>query len=584
MAQIGAPAGSAAGEGQSAGASVVDDDLWVADSEVAPADLSTSADHDRTALDPPGPVPGASGGVPTRPGGARGQARARRQHPWSIRQRLGGATVAAAGVAVVVATMVHARVALYREDFGISWQLLEQHALEKDPLGSVWYLHIQPPLHNLVIGSVLRWSPFPAMGTILVLYVASLLAIALLLTDLLSRWRVHPVLAGLFTAIALCNPNLLSTIVVASYEVPVTLLLVASVWWFQRQLQDPGLASLLGLSVSLTALAMTRSLFHPAFVVAVVVLAAVARRIPWRQVALASAIPILVIGGWMLKNDILFGTPTMSSWLGFNLQRGVVAPMARDDVQAAVDDGTVSSLALEHPWGLLSQYEEWTDGCTPVHRNPVVSVADRPDFVPVVANFNDECYLPVYAQSQKDAVALVKRYPGRYLRTRVTVVGTSFAMSAIGVGKNDFAPSERPSVRRTWMDDVGDVVLVSRHWTVRQGDWNLPLLHGVDLPVRSSLLLAALFLGLLVRGGLAGVRLARSGWRDRVESWDTDELVWAFVAVSAVLVVLVGDLLEFGENGRFRSMLDPFLVALPLAALARIVSGRLAARRPQPTR
>ena len=35
----------------------------------------------------------------------------------------------------------------------------------------------------------------------------------------------------------------------------------------------------------------------------------------------------------MVKNDVLFGTPTLSSWLGFNLQRGVVAPMDRTDVR-----------------------------------------------------------------------------------------------------------------------------------------------------------------------------------------------------------------------------------------------------------
>ncbi|MCU1496636.1 MAG: hypothetical protein JWM47_589 [Acidimicrobiales bacterium] len=492
---------------------------------------------------------------------------------WTLRERLAGSAIAVGAVVAVVVTMVRAGVGMHRDDLGGSWQLIERHALADDPLGSVWYLHIQPPLHNLVIGSVLRWSPFPAMGTVMALYVLALVAIALLLTDLLSRWRVHPVLAGSATAIAMVNPNLLSTVVVASYEVPVTALVVASIWWFQRQLQRPGAVPLLGLSVTLTALAMTRSLFHPAFVVGIVALAAVARRIPWRQVAVAVAIPLVVIGGWMVKNEILFGTPTMSSWVGFNLQRGVVAPMEREQVEAAVEDGTVSSLALEYPWGLLPQYDGWDGDCTPAHDHPAVSVAVRPGTKPPIANFNHECYLPLYEQSQQDAVALVKRYPGRYLRTRVTVVATSFSMAAVGVGHSDFAPPDREPIEPTWMDRLGDRVLLPTNFTIPMGEWNLPLLRG-DIPVRASVTLAALAVGLLLRGLLAAARLVRSGWRDRAESWHTDELVWLLVAVTGVLVVLVGDLLEFGENGRFRSMLDPLLVALPLGALARLVTTR----------
>ena len=492
---------------------------------------------------------------------------------WSIGERVAGSALAVAAVAGAFFTMVHAGVRLHEDDLGNSWQLIERGELAKDPLGSVWYLHIQPPLHNLVVGSMMRWSPFPAMGSIVFLYVASLMGIALLLVDLLGRWRVRPLIAGPIVALAMVNPNLLSTVGVASYEVPVTLLLVASVWWFQRQLQRPGLGPLMGLSASLTALAMTRSLFHPAFVVAVVVLAAVARKMAWRHVVVAVALPILVIGGWMIKNQVLFGTPTMSSWLGWNLQRGVTAPMAKDRVQAAVRDGDVTSLALEYPWGTLDQYEKWLDGCRPTHDHPAVTVKTRPNnggFV--VSNFNNECYLPLYQQSQRNAIAMIKREPGRYLSTRVIALQFSYSMAAVGVESSDFAAPGRRVPARTWMDAVGDRLLWATHSSTRMDDWNQPLLLGGDLQYRTSITLALLALGVSLRAVLAAVRLARSSWPDRAMTWSTDELVWLLVGLGVVLVILVGDLIEFGENGRFRSMLDPLLVALPLAALARIAT------------
>jgi hypothetical protein len=49
------------------------------------------------------------------------------------------------------------------------------------------------------------------------------------------------------------------------------------------------------------------------------------------------------------------------------------------------------------------------------------------------------------------------------------------------------------------------------------------------------------------------------------------------VAGWTVLVVVLGSsLVEFGENSRFRATVDPLLIALPLAALIRLVRARRA--------
>ncbi|HEX2577183.1 MAG TPA: hypothetical protein VHK88_12595, partial [Aquihabitans sp.] len=498
---------------------------------------------------------------------------------WTTRQRLGGFAVATAGILVTITTIVHAGVALYSDDLGISWQLVELPELTADPLGSVWYLHTQPPAHNLVVGSVLRWSPFPPIGTLYVLYLLSLLGIGLLLTDVLARWRLHPVAAGLVSAVALANPNLLSTINVASYEVPVALLLMASIWWFQRQLQHPGLVPLVGLAASLTLLTMTRSLFHPAFAVAVVVLAAVARRAPWRHVAVALAIPVVVVGGWMVKNQVLFGTPTLSSWLGFNMQRGVTAPMARTDVERDVRTGEVTPLALELPWGELDSYGRRVDGCRPEHDHPSVTsetkyvVRDIP-----IPNFNHECYLPLYEESQENALTLVRRHPGRYLSTRLTVLTGSFTMASIGLDAGLGSSTKRLS-ERTWMDAVADRALLPVTREIDMSGWNLPLFGEAPLPFQVSLTLALLAAGVLLRGALATVRLARVGWATRATSWTDGELLWALVAAAVGLVIIGGDLLEFGENGRFRALVDPLLVAVPLAGLCRVVASLAAGAR-----
>ena len=493
---------------------------------------------------------------------------------WDRRQRLAGFGVVSAIMAAVCWSLVRAGVSVTRGDLASRGQLIDVPFLERDPIGSVWYLHTQPPLYNLVIGAVLRWSPLPPLGTIFVLYLAALCGAALLLTDVLARWNVRPWIAGTISGIAFASPNLLATINIVSYEVPVTFLLVLVLWCFQRYLQAPGWGPLLGLSAAVTGLVLTRSLFHPAFALVVIGLAVVARRATWRQATAALAIPVVLAGGWMLKNQVLFGTPTMSSWLGFNLQRGVVATLPRDEVERAVEEGDATDLALRRPWLALDEYPG-TGSCTPEHDHAAVDRAQkhRVGLYPY-PNLNDECFLPLYAESQANAAALVRRDPLDYLSTRRQVLLSSFATGPIGGGRGHVMGTGKVAPTRTWMDQTLGRAMLPVHVGLDLSGWNLPI-AGVDaLEIEVSPVIALLALGLAVRAGLALVRLARSGWRDRRSTWEVGELLWLLTGGYLLAIVVVGDLIEFGENGRFRTPLDPLLIALPLGALARLASER----------
>ena len=81
-----------------------------------------------------------------------------------------------------------------------------------------------------------------------------------------------------------------------------------------------------------------------------------ARPVGWRAALGALAIPLVLVGGWAVKNDVLFGEPTLASSAGFDLQQGITAPMSAQGVAAAVGDGTTSRLAQQLPWGTLGYY------------------------------------------------------------------------------------------------------------------------------------------------------------------------------------------------------------------------------------
>lgn len=466
-------------------------------------------------------------------------------------------------VAVVLAALVSLLahgVGLSGDALAASWQLLDLEVLEDDLTGSLWHLHTTPPLHNLVVGLAL-WSPTPVAGTLFVGYGAALLVTGLLLHGLLVRWGLGPLTAGGVAGVSIADPSLLGTIHIASYEVPVSMLVVGSLWAAQRHLDEPRLRWLLATSALLTAGALTRSLLHPVWVVIVLAVLLAARPVTGRHAAAALALPVVLVGGWAAKNDVMFDSLTLSSWSGFNLQRGVVALMDRDDVRDAVDDGTVTRLALEHPWRGLDDYADVAEPCEPERDHPAVSRLDKE--APVtgpIANFNHECYLPLYREASDNALALAGSHPRRYLTTR----GPTLVMSY----RSSYADDEVS----TWMDAAYDPLLLTVDTRIPMDDWNLPLPPGgrdIDLSVTLTLAAATVFV--LARGGQAMVRLARAGWPDRHE-WPTGEVLWVLVAWTVGLVVVGGDMVEFGENSRFRATVDPLLIALPLASLVRLVS------------
>jgi hypothetical protein len=480
------------------------------------------------------------------------------------------------GRAVVTAAILGALATLLAVGRGVSgaqlhssWQVIDLRVLADDPLGSLWYLHIQPPVHNLVVGAVMAWSPFPEMGTLFVLYGLSLLVTGLLLHDVLVRWGLQPVVGGVIVGFAMVNPSLLATIYIASYEVPVACLLVTLLWLAQRHLEAPSLGRLVAVAVVLTVVALTRSLLHPLWVLAVLGVLWLARPVDRRQVAASLAVPLVLIGGWMVKNEVVLGTPTLTSWLGFNMQRGVTASMDRDDVEAAVADGDVSSIVLDYPWLSLDDYAAWTEPCTPDHDHPAVDDEIKSSFEGVsgALNYNDECFLPAYQRAQRDATTLMRRHPGRYLAMRGPALMMSYQTFPVQGGVAGGEP--------TWMDRIYNAVLGVRTVHVDMRDWNLPLLvpELEMLPIDLSFTLVGLSLVLLVRSGVAVVRLVRRGWRAR-HDWPAEEVMWLLIAGTGLLVIVGGDLVEFGENGRFRTMLDPLLIALPLAWLAHAVQRR----------
>ena len=466
-------------------------------------------------------------------------------------------------VAAVVAEVARVGAGVDGNELAGSWQLIDRHVLETDPVRSIWYLHTQPPLHNAVIGAVLR-SPVPAEGTLFVLYAGCLLVTGLLVHDLGLRWGLPSWVAAAVAAVAVADPALLATIRTVGYEVPIAMMLVVLVWLLDRHVASPTDRLALEITGVATALVLTRSLFHPLWLVATLGVVLVARRPSRRATVAIIAVPLALVGGVVVKNAAIVDSASLSSWSGFNLQRGVLAPMRRDDVADAVAEGAVTGLATMRPWLELDVYAPWLDDCRPTHGHPALSAPGKAVGTHTVPNFNHECYLPLYRQSSDDALAMVRREPWRYLSTRRAAFALSVAYLPLGQeGATSFLGDPLPTT--TWMDRVYGAAMLRQAATIDMSDWNIPL-FGDRLPLQVAWTLVVLLLVVAVRTALAAWRCLRAAWART--GWPGPEVVRLVAGGTIVYVVVVGDLVELGENGRFRSMLDPLVFVLAASAVA----------------
>jgi hypothetical protein len=499
----------------------------------------------------------------------RGEAR-----PASLGARLGPRLSstpvrAAAGWAVVYALLSATGQGYRLRVLYGGWQMLPEPALHADPIGSVWNLHIQPPVWNLLLGLVDAASPFGLEASHRIISLCTGMVLAAAIAATLGHLGASRRRALALTAVATLNTEPLKHAFEPRYDFAVTALLALLVWSVARLGTSRGGRNLV-LPVALaTILTMTRALYHPIWmIVTLAVLLWVYRdRLDRRWVAVAVAVPLLTVGGWIVKNQIMFGEPSLSSWSGMNLLRSVHPAVDPDRIVELHADGEVSDVALLGPFRGYSAYGEVMPPCSPspgTHRVRVETIRQIPEHLRLegffsradAPNFNYDCYRPVYDLAGEDAISLIKAEPGAWLTARAWSANNWFEAAGADLGDDSvFWPSlqfasevslvnvPHPGLPDSWDDD---------------GLW----VHATQLSLTLIALTAAVLLG--AAGAARRVRRpVGDGSSDDRSAQDRQRaIVLVLVGSLVAWTMATGILLELGEQNRFRNAIDPLVLAV----------------------
>jgi hypothetical protein len=441
---------------------------------------------------------------------------------------------------------------------GYGWQLIPWDVLSTDPIRSVWYLHVQPPLWNLVLGGLAWVSPFGDSATLQVLMAVIGLAGAYMAAELTSCFGLRRRWAVCVALIATLNPEVLKGAFEPTYELATGVLLMSLLWAFLRLgSQDRARRSLLLLAGLATATTMTRSLYHPVWALSVVLIGLwlLRRRIDRRTVLATLAVPVLVMGGWMAKNQYLYGEATLSSWFGMNLQRAVIPVLPLDDLEAMHDAGEVSDIAMIGPFGKYDLYDEAMPACEPKHGHRSLSEPDRTtdQWSP---NFNYECFLPIYAEAGDDAIAVIREHPAVWLEGRMWSLRATFAVATY--------PSESSSTVMRTLDSAYSIARLDLGGVLSTYGWGTPIYGQLEAPVDFGLTLIPLYSSVIVAGLWVIIRRLR---RRLLNETDPALVIASF---TVVFTIVVGVVAELGEQARFRTMIDPLTTVVGLVVLTRL--------------
>lgn len=425
----------------------------------------------------------------------------------------------------------------------IAWQFLDPELLRENLFQSLWYLHAQPPLFNFFCGLVVKLAPNTPTDILnpvfILLGLLNLMTMDALMRSFgVMRWIRWPML--LMVAF---NPSFNLVENWFFYTHPLACMMTFATWgWFHfsRTKRTGWIAFVFAL---MFAMVMIRSLFHVVWLVVISAVAVWIFRGIRRKVAVAAVIPVVIILLWYLKTYLMFGTFGASTWLGMSMAKNTTFRLSEQERAALVKEGTLSPVAMIVPFSRFTWYRDYIQkGQTGI---PVLDRIYNPSGS---INFNNISMIELCKLYEKDAKWSLRHYPLRALESQIdsweNYCQTTSTYMFLQVNRAKIPFMDKLYERGVYFQFTRPKKLNKRPGTF------FSFFQPIDYRPFSPMI-ALLFL-------VAAVWLPWRAWilwRDPETRSIATTLI--FIWLNVMYVSCIGNLLEIGENNRFRFMIEP---------------------------
>ncbi|HOV73035.1 MAG TPA: hypothetical protein PK967_03615 [Candidatus Hydrogenedentes bacterium] len=215
------------------------------------------------------------------------------------------------------------------------------------------HLHIQPPLYNLAIGIVLKlFSGFHA-PVFYAIFIATGLALSLMLFALMVRLGVSKKLSFVLTLLFVCSPSFVLYEHLLLYTLHCAALLVAAALLLHVFLSEKRAWAGWGFFAALFLLGGIQPMYHLVYYLAIAAGLLIHLR-PFRRRHLAMALlPGLLLFSFYLKNYVLFGQFTTMSSFGKGPWIKTVGNLPWKERVRLAEEGKISAVSLvDRSWAI----------------------------------------------------------------------------------------------------------------------------------------------------------------------------------------------------------------------------------------
>jgi len=428
-------------------------------------------------------------------------------------------------------------VSFYSAPLSWYWQYLDVSILENGLASGLVFQHSQPPLFNAFLGLILKLSPEAHAVVFQGVYLACSMVTMVMMYLLLRLHGIGEWAAALLGAVFILSPEAILYENYLFYPWPLSTMVLVAAYGLHRYSETKSRRYAVLYAATIAGLGLTRPVFHLVYVLLAVAPLLVIRSTRRRFAIAAGGCAVLLVTLIFVKNLILFGVFGSSSWLGMNLWKYVSWSMEPVRIEELVREDVLPPIALVPAFSAVDQYP-------PALRK----VPEEFRYVPALSlpvkgmglkNLNHYAYIDISRRYFHGTLALLREEPSAYLRSATYAwwLYTSPPWSYSPVSEFNKA-----AIRGY----VGVVTLDGpRRWI--EGDL-LGLDNDEEWPLSSHLVVPA---GLVILIFGVGAHLLRARRDGRVPSSGL-----LFMTATVVYCALLVNLLEVGENQRFRVTTD----------------------------
>jgi len=477
-------------------------------------------------------------------------------------------SVAKKDVLAVLAITAAGRLAYYvsgvhfdASTLGRYMQFIDVELLVTRLLESLWYYHGNPPILNLFTGTVLKLFGANATIVFAISFHALGFLAALAFFALIAKMSRSRRIAYVLTSLFVLSPSFVLYENWLMYTFPTMVLLILSAFALLRFSETESTRWGITFFACLAAIALTRSMFHFAWVIVITAGLIFVIRGQAKRIALCAVVPLLLVAGWYGKNYYLFGTFSASTWMGLGLSNISTLMVPKGELAPLVQDGTLSRFAL------ISRYEDknqlFLSVEAPTKEIPVLhnKLKSSGEF-----NFNYVRLIEINKFYTRDALQVVRHFPSSYV-SGVLISNRLFfspaSMNLYFTVENRVAAAPMEMLYNPLIYGAN---LLPKH--IEQPHYGLSGKYRIE--VNTGVIVVVSFSLVLLFGLIRLFKTFRYAAPDRRAS----TIVLGYLLFNILYIYFLGTFLELAENYRYRFIQEPLVIIVIGLLLGDLIHAR----------